>query len=228
MICDKNLLFFSFSLPQSNGFVRSFDSAFPFKGSSTPFFVRNMDTEGNGGTGLNRKIDNRSSPTSAESRNCVLNSTLPGGLSDFSSSQTLLNLVRTASAQSASQLENYLKGAVKRSADGENRLDPLDLTVANIKRPKLDSGLKDNILQNEADGNTKTVKASWLSVMDKRMYSSPTSSTRTERLQCTSICIDKSCSSQSEASDLSNWTVDDVVKFVSSVETCSEYAEVSC
>lgn len=241
-------LFCSFSIPQSNGYVRNFDSTFSFKGSSSPFFVRNMDNEGNGGGGLpcgfSRKVDNQSSPTPAESRNNnssitnnVLNTSASCGLSDFSSSQTLLNLVRTASAQSASQLENYLKGAVKRSADGENRLDPLDLTVGNVKRPKLDSsiGLKENILQNEVeDINTRTTKAWCMSLMDKRMHSSPTSSTRTspkiqnsERVRCASLCIDKSCSSQSEASDLSNWTVDDVVKFVSSVETCSDYAEVS-
>lgn len=242
-------LFFSFSIPQSNGFVRNFDSTFPFKGSSSPFFVRNMDNEGNGGGGIScgfsRKVDNQSSPTPAESRNNnssitnnVLNASASCGLSDFSSSQTLLNLVRTASAQSASQLENYLKGAVKRSADGESRLDPLDLTVGNVhKRPKLDSsvGFKDNILQNDVeDINTRTTKAWCMSLMDKRMHSSPISSTRTspkiqnsERVRCASLCIDKSCSSQSEASDLSNWTVDDVVKFVSSVETCSDYAEVS-
>lgn len=207
-----------------------------------------MDNEGNGGGGIpcsfSRKVDNQSSPTPAESRNNnssitnnVLNSSAPCGLSDFSSSQTLLNLVRTASAQSASQLENYLKGAVKRSADGESRLDPLDLTVGNIKRPKLDSsiGFKENFLQHDVeDGCTRTTKASWMSLMDKRMHSSPTSSTRTspkiqysERQRCASLCIDKSCSSQSDASDLSHWTVDDVVKFVSSVETCSDYAEVS-
>lgn len=241
-------------MPPSNGFVRGFDSTFPFKGSSAPFFVRNMDSEGNGGSGLtsglSRKVDNQSSSTPAESRNSnnnnVLNSTAPGGLSDFSSSQTLLNLVRTASAQSASQLENYLKGAVKRSADGESRLDPLDLTVGTIKRPRLEPGigLRDNLLHNEtdgSDGSTKTSsslsasKPSWLSLMDRRSHSSPTSSSRTspkiqnsERSRCASLCIDKSCTSQSEASDLSRWTVDDVVKFVLSVETCSEYAEVSC
>lgn len=209
--------------------------------------MRNLDAEGNLGSGLscglNRKADNQSSPTPAETRNStnnnnltsnVLNSIACGGLSDFSSSQTLLNLVRTASAQSASQLENYLKGAVKRSADGENRLDPLDLTVGTIKRPKLDSNI--GLLQNEADASDCTMKTKtpWMTVMDKRLLSSPTSSTRTspkmlnsERIQCTSLCIDKSCSSQSEASDLTQWTVEDVVTFVSSVETCSEYAEVS-
>ncbi|GFV95430.1 sterile alpha motif domain-containing protein 11 [Trichonephila clavipes] len=71
-----------------------------------------------------------------------------------------------------------------------------------------------------------------MSLLDKRVHSSPTSSSRTspkiqntERSRCVSLCVEKSCSSQSEASDLSHWTVEDVVKFVSSVDTCSEYAE---
>ncbi|XP_054721481.1 uncharacterized protein LOC129231235 [Uloborus diversus] len=257
----------SFPMSQSNGMVRGFESTFPYKGCNTPFMVRNMDVEGNGSgclsTGLNRKVDNQISPTPHENRNnnnnvssnnSVIN---PGvvscGISDFSSSQTLLNLVRTASAQSASQLENYLKGAVKRSADGENRHDPLDLTVANIKRPRLEPGngrdIRDcrDLLQSEAEaalaiggdcpGNLRTSsvsssRPSWMSLLDKRMHSSPTSSSRTspkiqnsERSRCVSLCIDKPCSTHSEASDLSHWTVDDVVKFVSSVEMCSEYAE---
>ncbi|XP_035217977.1 polyhomeotic-like protein 2 [Stegodyphus dumicola] len=254
----------SFPMSQSNGLVRGFDSTFSYKGSGSPFLVRNMDIEGNGGSclsgGLSRKLDNQNSLTPLESRNSSNNtnhSVLSAnaatcGLSDFSSSQTLLNLVRTASAQSASQLENYLKGAVKRSADGESRLDPLDLTVANVKRPKLEVGreLKDcrDLLQSDIDtslttsgdcsGSLRTssslgcVKPSWMTLLDKRMRSSPTPSSRTspkiqntERSRCASLCVEKSCTSQSEANDLARWTVDDVVQFVSSVETCSEYAE---
>ncbi|GIY31560.1 uncharacterized protein CEXT_83031 [Caerostris extrusa] len=120
--------------------MRGYETSFPYKGVS-PFLLRNTDNDGNGSgtltTGINRKLDNQTSPNSAETRNncnSITNSnvSLSGGtcgISDFSSSQTLLNLVRTASAQSASQLENYLKGAVKRNSDGESRLDPLDLTV---------------------------------------------------------------------------------------------------
>ncbi|GFV95429.1 uncharacterized protein TNCV_4574311 [Trichonephila clavipes] len=141
----------SFPMPQSNGLMRGYDASFPYKGAS-PFLVRNTDNDGNGGgclsTGINRKLDSQNSPNSSESRNNCNNihssntplSSASCGISDFSSSQTLLNLVRTASAQSASQLENYLKGAVKRSADGENRLDPLDLTVGAVKRPKIELG----------------------------------------------------------------------------------------
>ncbi|CAL1280375.1 unnamed protein product [Larinioides sclopetarius] len=253
----------SFSLPQSNGLMRGYDASFPYKAGS-PFLVnRNADSDGNGGglsAGLNRKLDNQNSPNSSENRNNCnninsSNASLTGGtcgISDFSSSQTLLNLVRTASAQSASQLENYLKGAVKRSADGENRLDPLDLTVGAVKRPKLELGGRDlrdcrdlfhgdteSTLTSAGDnvGNSRTLslgttKPSWMSLLDKRMHSSPTSSSRTspkiqstERSRCVSLCVEKSCSSQSEANDLSHWTVDDVVKFVSSVDTCSEFAE---
>ncbi|XP_071043417.1 uncharacterized protein [Parasteatoda tepidariorum] len=255
----------SFPTPQSNGIVRGFDSSFSYK-SGSPFLVRNVDSDGNGSsltTGLNRKLDNQSSPTPAETRNSNnnnVNSSNPvlssGSISDFSSSQTLLNLVRTASAQSASQLENYLKGAVKRSADGESRLDPLDLTVGGtaLKRPKFEAGSVRDLRNcrdffhsetetsissgNDGHGSIRTLpasgtKPSWMSLLDKRMHASPTSSSRTspkiqnsdQRSRCVSLCVEKSCSSQSEASDLSHWTVDDVVKFVSSVETCSEYAE---
>ncbi|GFR34042.1 sterile alpha motif domain-containing protein 11 [Trichonephila clavata] len=242
----------SFSMPQSNGLMRGYDASFPYKGGS-PFLIRNTD-DGNGGgclsTGINRKLDSQNSPNSSENRNNCNNinssntplSSASCGISDFSSSQTLLNLVRTASAQSASQLENYLKGAVKRSADGENRLDPLDLTVGAVKRPKLDLCRDlfhtdtDATLTSAGDSNARTLslaasKPAWMSLLDKRMQSQ-TSSSRTspkiqitERSRCVSLCVEKSCSSQSEASDLSHWTVEDVVKFVSSVDTCSEYAE---
>lgn len=252
--------FFSFSFPmhQSNGLVRGYNAAFPYKATS-PFLIRSSDNDGNssGNLGLTRKqLENQNSPTPVDSRNNNNNNVVNNnntilsgggvGISDFSSSQTLLNLVRTASAQSASQLENYLKGAVKRSADGEtNRLDPLDLTVGAVKRPRHELGTDRDLFGADVDpalipggeGSARTVggtKPSWMSLLDRRMHSSPTSSSRTspkiqnnERSRCVSLCVEKSCSSQSEASDFAHWTVEDVVKFVSSVDTCTEFAEVS-
>lgn len=254
--------FFSFSFPmhQSNGLVRGYNAAFPYKATS-PFLIRSSDNDGNSSgnltSGLTRKqLENQNSPTPVDSRNNNNNNVVNNnntilsgggvGISDFSSSQTLLNLVRTASAQSASQLENYLKGAVKRSADGEtNRLDPLDLTVGAVKRPRHELGTDRDLFGADVDpalipggeGSARTLggsKPSWMSLLDRRMHSSPTSSSRTspkiqnnERSRCVSLCVEKSCSSQSEASDFAHWTVEDVVKFVSSVDTCTEFAEVS-
>lgn len=252
-------LIFSFSFPmhQSNGLVRGYNAAFPYKATS-PFLVRNSDNDGNT-SGLTsvltrKQLENQNSPTPVDSRNNNNNvnnnvnnnnTILSGG--DFSSSQTLLHLVRAS--QGASTLENYLKGAVKRSADGEpNRLDPLDLTVGGtaVKRPRHELGTDRDLFAADIDpaamvpggeGSSRTLggnKPSWMSLLDRRMHSSPTSSSRTspkiqnnERSRCVSLCVEKPCSSQSEASDFAHWTVEDVVKFVASVDTCTEFAEVS-
>nr|XP_018916517.1 PREDICTED: cell wall protein RBR3 [Bemisia tabaci] len=52
---------------------------------------------------------------------------------DMSSTQMLLNMVRTASAQNAQQLESYLKGANKRLAEATN--NPLDLSPGAAAAP---------------------------------------------------------------------------------------------
>lgn len=87
---------------------------------------------------------------------------LPAGLPgfpmiDMSSTQALLNIVRSASAQNAQQLESYLRGSTnsssvastKRSADTASLASssPLDLSASMAKRPHLEpvagSGFRD-------------------------------------------------------------------------------------
>lgn len=64
-------------------------------------------------------------------------------LIDMSSTQALLSMVRTASAHNASQLETYLKGAIKRPPPSES--SPLDLSSASTpthgKRSRTNKGL---------------------------------------------------------------------------------------
>ncbi|PSN41579.1 hypothetical protein C0J52_17897, partial [Blattella germanica] len=64
-------------------------------------------------------------------------------LIDMSSTQALLSMVRTASAHNASQLETYLKGAIKRPPPSES--SPLDLSSASLpaygKRSRTNKGL---------------------------------------------------------------------------------------
>lgn len=74
-------------------------------------------------------------------------------LIDMSSTQALLNIVRTASAHNASQLETYLKGAIKRPPPSES--SPLDLSSASAptygKRSRTNKGLgggSDSIFMN--------------------------------------------------------------------------------
>ncbi|KAK8770085.1 hypothetical protein V5799_013450 [Amblyomma americanum] len=162
----------------------------------------------------------------------------PFNLSDFSSSQTLLNLVRTASAQSASQLETYLRGAVKRPHDGEPaRADPLDLSLGTaIKRPRSTDSPRSS---KDADvGGTpprKQATSPWLLQLEGARGAS-----KSPKLRCGSVCSDQASSLHSPCSgavgtttdggqqqQVAKWTVDDVVHFVASVESCQEYAEVS-
>lgn len=165
----------------------------------------------------------------------------PFNLSDFSSSQTLLNLVRTASAQSASQLETYLRGAVKRPHDGEPaRADPLDLSVGTaVKRPRSTDSPRSS-KDADAGGATppprKHATSPWLLQLEGARGAS-----KSPKLRCGSVCSDQASSLHSLHSPCSGavgtttdggqqqlvakWTVDDVVHFVASVESCQEYAE---
>ncbi|XP_037282285.2 uncharacterized protein LOC119175366 isoform X2 [Rhipicephalus microplus] len=169
----------------------------------------------------------------------------PFNLSDFSSSQTLLNLVRTASAQSASQLETYLRGAVKRPHDGEHaRADPLDLSLGGtaVKRPRSTDSPRSSSGSKEAGDGARTpprkqATSPWLLQLEGARGAS-----KSPKLRCGSVCSDQVSSLHSPCSGavgtttteggqqqqqqlVAKWTVDDVVQFVASVESCQEYAE---
>lgn len=162
----------------------------------------------------------------------------PFNLSDFSSSQTLLNLVRTASAQSASQLETYLRGAVKRPHDGEPaRADPLDLSLGTaVKRPRSTGSprsSKDADIGGAGTPPRKQATSPWLLQLEGARGAS-----KSPKLRCGSVCSDQASSLHSPCSGavgtttdggqqqlVAKWTVDDVVQFVGSVESCQEYAE---
>ncbi|KAL1414356.1 hypothetical protein MTO96_007594 [Rhipicephalus appendiculatus] len=168
----------------------------------------------------------------------------PFNLSDFSSSQTLLNLVRTASAQSASQLETYLRGAVKRPHDGEHaRADPLDLSLGGtaVKRPRSTDSPRSSSGSKEAGDGARTpprkqATSPWLLQLEGARGAS-----KSPKLRCGSVCSDQASSLHSPCSGavgtttteggqqqqqlVAKWTVDDVVQFVASVESCQEYAE---
>ncbi|XP_013779966.2 uncharacterized protein LOC106464375 isoform X1 [Limulus polyphemus] len=237
----------SFSFVQPNGIARPFETHLYKSG----ILGRTSEPSDNN----SRKLEShhKLSPVLGENR------TVPFSFGDFSSSQTLLNLVRTASAQSASQLENYLRGANKRPLESENKSDPLDLTMGTTKRPRLDttdtllhrSRLYSPISQNISDiiGCIKTETESltsnhndpvskvsvrktpsWSNLLDERISKSENSPVRTspkssDKVRCPSFCTDKSCSNKSNASEVALWTIDDVVRFVTSVESCAEYAD---
>ncbi|XP_076320508.1 uncharacterized protein LOC143230584 isoform X2 [Tachypleus tridentatus] len=240
----------SFGFVQPNGMSRPFESHLSYKSGTSPLMGRNSESSDSN----SRKLENhKSSPILGE------NVTVPPNIGDFSSSQTLLHLVRTASEQSASQLENYLRGTNKRSLGSENGSDPLDLTTGTTKRPCLDSpnaslqrfnlyspiarDIREAIgsLKSDAEAVTNSYNdngskvgvrktPSWTNLLDGRLSRSENSPSgmspkSSERWRCSSLCTDQSCSNKSDASEIAQWTVDDVARFVTSVESCAEYAD---
>uniref|UniRef100_T1IP71 SAND domain-containing protein n=1 Tax=Strigamia maritima TaxID=126957 RepID=T1IP71_STRMM len=118
-----------------NGLDRKFDGRFP----TPPLLgLSKLDVEGV------RKNENHSAPpVLGEQRSPGAGTVFPCSLAptmmDMSSTQALLSMVRSASAN-ASQLETYLRGSVKRPlGEGEiPRTGPLDLTINSHKKPRID------------------------------------------------------------------------------------------
>ncbi|CAM1324758.1 Uncharacterised protein g8776 [Pycnogonum litorale] len=221
---------------QTNGFFRSFGNSPTFKTPTPPpvskSFPNMMDFE-------KRKIDSFGAA--------------PSSGVDLQTSQTLLNIVRSASAQSASQLESYLRttSGYKRSISADEvpksssaaAADPLDLTTANLppnpsnkKRPRLDNNGSgsDVLLQqhlkskngNQNGGDNRLVDWSQLLHQSRPNNSTNDSGSESERTaSCRSTCTNSSCSDSALANEVSKWTVDEVCNFVTSVDTCAEYAE---
>ncbi|KAG8284147.1 hypothetical protein J6590_003840 [Homalodisca vitripennis] len=180
---------------------------------------------------------------------------LPGGvpflppLVDMSSTQALLNMVRTASAQSANQLETYLKGAIKRPPENSN--NPLDLS-SNAVTPPLKKARKHtpslseslygpdallnfpilNALQRTTKDRLQSKRTGSVSPKPKsKLATSPSNAASVSRPStansCLSLCStpgEKPCSSSADTQTVAHWTVDDVCNFITSIDLCAEYA----
>lgn len=164
-------------------------------------------------------------------------------LIDMSSTQALLNMVRSASAQNASQLENYLKGASNKRNNSSSSssetpssltiasgLGPLDLSSAppptSGKRPRLYAKSESLLIEGH-----ERVRAKSASVSPKPPPRSGSSSSASSNhsgrgaAPCLSLCTDKPCQPESQA--VAHWSVDDVCAFVASIDLCAEYVQVS-
>lgn len=190
--------------------------------------------------------------------NAFSHPSLPGGvpflppLVDMSSTQALLNMVRTASAQSANQLETYLKGAMKRSPDNPN--NPLDLSSNAVPPPlkkqrKHTPSLSESLYGPDALINFPMLTALQRTTKDRlqakrtgsvspkpksKLATSPSNAASVSRPStansCLSLCStpgEKPCSSSADTQTVAHWTLDDVSSFVTSIDLCAEYAPVS-
>ncbi|XP_064459430.1 polyhomeotic-proximal chromatin protein-like isoform X2 [Ornithodoros turicata] len=219
----------------ATGLLRGFEPPFPFKTAGTPPLPTASGRQSVGAASASGS-EPEGPPTSVAPHHSTpplksLTSSPPAALAepprgnapfnlaDFSSSQTLLNLVRTASAQSASQLETYLRGAVKRPHEGDiTRADPLDLSVgAAVKRPRSSGdSVRGEVI--DVHGSPRKATSPWLLSLDGGRRS------KSPKLRCGSVCSDQAVSVCGD-SPVSKWSIDDVVHFVTSVESCAEYAE---
>lgn len=185
-----------------------------------------------------------------------LNSLFPPMI-DMSSTQALLNMVRTASAQNQAQLESYLKGAHVHSNKRPNETSPLDLSSAapvikKVKKETAKDSLYDNILnlplldafrtkelakistKNRSISPNLTQKKNLQSSLNNLQNTISTLNARTSpnrasvSPRCSSLCgSDGRPCSESEGQSIAHWTVDDVCSFVSSIDICAEYEKVS-
>ncbi|XP_022666098.1 lethal(3)malignant brain tumor-like protein 1 [Varroa destructor] len=138
-------------------------------------------------------------------------------LADFSSSQTLLNLVRTH-AQS-SQLETYLKGAVKRPASSTQEGDPLDLSLSGppVKRSRSPVSPASPSSSPPSPQAKDTSPLMGLSMGVGLLANRP----RSRSPRCSSACANE----EHQSLVVSRWTVDEVVSFVQAIDACAPYAE---
>lgn len=146
-------------------------------------------------------------------------------LVDMSSTQVLLNMVRNASAAQQSQLENYLRGAMKRPADAPT--SPLDLSASvATKRPRTETSKPFDVkslfsLPHEEEKKAEAKALTNRSPTPPKPRPTPSPGTHKPPTPCS----DKNCPS---LESIGHWTVDDVCSFVGSIELCAEYVEVSC
>ncbi|XP_043258993.1 polycomb protein Scm-like isoform X2 [Colletes gigas] len=122
---------------------------------------------------------------------------------DMSSTQALLHMVRTANAaQNAAELETYLKGANKRDAGVTS---PLDLSTPGGFAPR------------------KRQKAETRRPGSVSPKPKPTPRPTTPPpVRCPSLCGHMPCG---DGQAVNRWTIEDVVNYVSSIDSCAEYAQ---
>ncbi|XP_070169398.1 nascent polypeptide-associated complex subunit alpha, muscle-specific form isoform X6 [Polyergus mexicanus] len=124
---------------------------------------------------------------------------------DMSSTQALLHMVRTANAaQNAAELETYLKGANKRDAGVTS---PLDLSSPGGFAPR----------KRQRPETRRSESVSPKPKPIARPITPPP-------VRCPTLYAHMPCG---DGQAVNRWTIEDVVNYVSSIDICAEYAQVS-
>ncbi|KAF3428681.1 hypothetical protein E2986_00954 [Frieseomelitta varia] len=194
-----------FSSPR-NGYPPGLDPRFPgFKAGATPFvgLMAPLGAPQPSTVSTTSPLSNKD-PKEQKQDTLFGNPVFPPML-DMSSTQALLHMVRTANAaQNAAELETYLKGANKRDAGVTS---PLDLSSPGGFAPRKRQ-------------RAETRRSGSVSPKPK-----PTPRPTTPPpVRCPSLCGHMPCG---DGQAVNRWTVEDVVNYVSSIDICAEYAQVS-
>ncbi|XP_070525407.1 uncharacterized protein [Cardiocondyla obscurior] len=194
-----------FSTPR-NGYPPGLDPRFPaFKAAATPFvgLMAPLGTPQPSTVPTTSPLSNKD-PKEQKQDSLFGNPVFPPMI-DMSSTQALLHMVRTANAaQSAAELETYLKGANKRDAGVTS---PLDLSSPGGFAPRKRQ-------------RPETRRSESVSPKPK-----PTARPTTPPpVRCPTLYGHIPCG---DGQAVNRWTIEDVVNYVSSIDICAEYAQVS-
>ncbi|XP_046594869.1 uncharacterized protein LOC107224198 isoform X1 [Neodiprion lecontei] len=193
-----------FSTPR-NGFTPGLDPRFPaFKAGSAPFVGLMAPLVAPQPQTVPTTSPLSNNDAKEQKQETVFNNPVFPAMLDMSSTQALIHMVRTANAaQNVAELETYLKGANKRDAAVTS---PLDLSNSGGFAPR--KRQRTEIKRPE-------------SVSPKPKPAQRTSTPPPVR--CPSLCGHMPCG---DGQSVNRWSVDDVVNYVSSIDICSEYAQV--
>nr|XP_033323423.1 uncharacterized protein LOC117218845 isoform X1 [Megalopta genalis] len=217
-----------FSSPR-NGYPPGLDPRFPaFKTAATPF-VGLMAPLGAPQPPTVSTTSPLSSKDPKEQKQDSLfgNPVFPPML-DMSSTQALLHMVRTANAaQNAAELETYLKEEPCSSTIGRNsELNSEHFSRAGANMNKRDAGVTSPLDLSSPGGfaprkrqRAETRRSGSVSPKPK-----PTPRPTTPPpVRCPSLCGHMPCG---DGQAVNRWTIEDVVNYVSSIDSCAEYAQV--
>ncbi|KZC14161.1 hypothetical protein WN55_06583, partial [Dufourea novaeangliae] len=194
-----------FSTPR-NGYPPGLDPRFPaFKTAATPFVGLMAPLGAPQPPPVTTTSPLSSKDPKEQKQDSLFGNPVFPPMLDMSSTQALLHMVRTANAaQNAAELETYLKGANKRDAGVTS---PLDLSSPGGFAPRKRQ-------------RPETRRSGSVSPKPK-----PTPRPTTPPpVRCPSLCGHMPCG---DGQAVNRWTIEDVVNYVSSIDSCAEYAQVS-
>lgn len=140
----------------------------------------------------------------------------------MSSTQALLNIVRTANAHNP--VDGYLKGASSQKRTNES--SPLDLSSGAPVSKKVKRELRESLYSADSFLSHPLLDAIRTKGLKKKGSCTASASSRFSPVSTGAGGGDGRACSETEQQSIAHWTVDDVCSFVTSIDICAEYEKV--